>query len=719
MAGFAPLEAGDPGRAGPYQLVGRLGSGGMGRVYLARSPGGRTIAVKVVREEFAGDPRFRQRFAREVSAARRVTGFFTAAVVDADPKADPPWLATAYVPGLSLAEAVAAHGPWPEKPVLALGTALAEALESIHGEEVVHRDLKPSNVLLADDGPRLIDFGISVAADDTRLTLAGTAIGTPGYMSPEQLVGSDVGPACDVFALGAVLTYAATGTGPFAGGSAHGVNYRVVHEEPNLSHVPARLADVVARCLAKDPRQRPSVPELVEELGQFSADGRTAGVFTRSDWLPTPVATEITRIQNTPLPETTTGTMPLKAPPVGVVPASRPWGLPRRHARISLALAAALAVLAATLLLPDGLLNRDRSNAQDKETAAPARKLAFEELWTYEKDPVYPPAVSDGKVYFGDHGGTLHALNTDNGTPVWSYDGLKGVGQLAVVDGAVYGSNDETGTLHSVDSDTGEKLWSFEVDREFLKGGLLSFAVAKGTVYVFSKLLQGDHVLYALDAQSGKELWNRTVGNGVSPLVVADGKIYCGLLVDYKNYLYALDADTGDRLWRIKTGDIIPGTVTSIAVAGSTVYFGNRSGTFYAADTAKGAVRWTYQSEIKDAEWIDPPFVADGVVYAGVNKRGVTEDGPGHAYAFAANSGKPLWEYRGAGAVSPPVLTGGAIHFSDAGTLRALNSRTGKSLGSTALTTGADPRLTVSGDRAYFDGADGRLHAGRISRTGG
>jgi hypothetical protein len=269
VAGFTALEAGDPAWLGRYRIVARLGRGGMGRVYLGRSPSGRAVAVKVVRPELAEDPGFRRRFVREVEAARRVTGFFTAAVVDAAPQDTPPWLATAYVPAISLDEAVVTYGTWPKQSVLALGTALAEALEAIHRADVVHRDLKPSNVLLAADGPRVIDFGISVAAEATALTQTGVAIGTPGFISPEQLVGRNVGPAGDVFALGGVLAYTATGSGPFGSGSAHAVNYRVVHEEPDLTGLPPALG-IVARCLAKDPERRPTVGELVETLARAS-----------------------------------------------------------------------------------------------------------------------------------------------------------------------------------------------------------------------------------------------------------------------------------------------------------------------------------------------------------------------------------------------------------------------------------------------------------------
>ncbi|MQY10362.1 Serine/threonine-protein kinase PknD [Streptomyces sp. RB5] len=254
----------DPQRIGPYAVVGRLGSGGMGWVYLARSPAGEAVAVKVVRAELAADDGFRRRFAREVAAARAVAGEYTAAVVDADPLASPPWLATEYVAAPSLAEAVAASGPLPEPELRRLGAGLVEALRAIHAAGVVHRDLKPSNVLLAADRPRVIDFGVSLLDGTGRLTRAGSVLGTPAYMAPEQLTGAGVGPPCDIFALGGVLAYAATGRAPFGDGS--GVMYRVAHEAPDLSAVPPGVRETVARCLDKDPRRRPGTAALLGAL---------------------------------------------------------------------------------------------------------------------------------------------------------------------------------------------------------------------------------------------------------------------------------------------------------------------------------------------------------------------------------------------------------------------------------------------------------------------
>ena len=249
----------------------------MGQVFLGLSAGGRPVAVKVIRAELAADPEFRVRFGREVAAARQVSGLFTVMVVDADVDGPMPWLATAYVPGPSLSEAVSAHGPLPMRSVLALAAGLAESLNAIHAAGVVHRDLKPSNVLLAEDGPRVIDFGISRAVESTSLTQAGLVVGSPGFMSPEQAVGYEVGPPSDIFSLGAVIAFAATGQGPFGTGTTAALLYRVVHSSPSLDQVPAEVRPLVERCLAKDPGQRPTAGRLLTEVG---------AIAPAADWLP-------------------------------------------------------------------------------------------------------------------------------------------------------------------------------------------------------------------------------------------------------------------------------------------------------------------------------------------------------------------------------------------------------------------------------------------------
>jgi hypothetical protein len=284
VTSLAALQPGDPQRIGPYVLLGRLGSGGMGRVYLARSPGGRMVAVKVIRANLAEDAGFRARFAREVSAAAKVGGLFTAAVVDADVDGPVPWLVTAYVPGTSLSDAVERQGPLPENSVLALAAGLAEGLSAIHAAGVIHRDLKPSNVLLAQDGPRIIDFGISSAAGATSLTGTGFMIGSPGFMSPEQAEGLTVGPASDIFSLAGVLIYAARGEGPFGSGDTAALLYRVVHGKPNIDNVPDNLRPLIKRSLSRDPKRRPTAPQFLADL---SAAYPSAADLT--NWLPTPV----------------------------------------------------------------------------------------------------------------------------------------------------------------------------------------------------------------------------------------------------------------------------------------------------------------------------------------------------------------------------------------------------------------------------------------------
>ncbi|MGP4113827.1 protein kinase domain-containing protein [Streptomyces sp. 4N509B] len=286
-----PLAPDDPRAVGRYPLAARLGSGGMGRVYLAHTPGGRPVAIKVVRPELAEDPQFRLRFRREVEAAGRVQGLYTAPVVDADTEGATPWLATAYVPGPSLAEAVARHGALPEPTALLLLAGVAEALQAIHGAGLVHRDLKPSNVLLAADGPRVIDFGIARAVEGTSLTGSGVVVGTPSFMSPEQAAGREVGPATDVFALGQLAVFVATGAPAFGEGTSHAVLYRIVHEHPDLSVLPAGpLAEVVAHCLAKDPALRPGPGEIV---ARCRAALPATGLPAPGQWLPPAVTAEL------------------------------------------------------------------------------------------------------------------------------------------------------------------------------------------------------------------------------------------------------------------------------------------------------------------------------------------------------------------------------------------------------------------------------------------
>ncbi|MER5744526.1 serine/threonine-protein kinase [Streptomyces sp. NPDC002225] len=286
-----PLEAGEPLTVGSYRLLGRLGAGGMGRVYLGRSAGGRTVAVKVVHPHFALDEQFRARFRREVDAARRIGAQWTAPVLDADPDAPIPWVATGYVAGPPLSDAIQEHGPLPESAVRTLGAGLGEALAAVHEQGVIHRDVKPSNVLLAVDGPRLIDFGIARALDATAsLTSTGVSVGSPGYMAPEQIRGTDISGAADVFSLGAVLAYAATGSAPFLGDSSAVLLYKVVHEEPELGELTGDLLEVVAGCLEKEPGDRPTPRELARRL---APDG--AAALVTAGWLPGPVEREVSR----------------------------------------------------------------------------------------------------------------------------------------------------------------------------------------------------------------------------------------------------------------------------------------------------------------------------------------------------------------------------------------------------------------------------------------
>ncbi|MFF3031909.1 protein kinase [Streptomyces rubiginosohelvolus] len=405
------LSAEDPQEIGGYRLQARLGSGGMGVVYLAHTRGGRPIALKAVREDFAADPGFRLRFADEVASARRIHGLFTAQVIDSGVDDPVPWLATAYVPGPSLEQAVRHHGPLPPRTVLLLVAGIAEALQAIHGAGVVHRDLKPANVLLAEDGPRVIDFGIARAADAAHLTGTGVRIGTAAYMAPEQAMGLPVTPAVDVFALGALAAYVAGGAPPFGPGPESATLYRVAHEPPGLSRVPPELHDLLWGCLAKQPELRPAPDDIIAAVHAHPCVA-PAVEFTHG-WLPpglygeigqgdgpgppTPVHLAPTRARPTPtrvrfaldaeaahdpgLPAATGGTSPV--PGAGAGPDARRRRT-RRRVRGALVGAACVLVLAAAVAVPH---LRDRPDRADASSSPAPRR-------TGPQTPVPDPSAS-------------------------------------------------------------------------------------------------------------------------------------------------------------------------------------------------------------------------------------------------------------------------------------------------------------------------------------
>jgi len=404
------LQPGDPRAIGPYRLVGRLGQGGMGQVFLGVSPGGRPAAVKAIRAELAADPQFRMRFGQEVAAARRVSGVFTAMVVGADVDGPVPWLATAYVAGPSLAEAVDGHGPLPEESLLALAAGLAESLGAIHAAGVVHRDLKPSNVLLAEDGPRVIDFGISHAAESSPLTQTGVVVGSPRFMSPEQAVGGEVGPPSDIFSLGAVLAFAATGHGPFGSGTTASLLYRVVHETPDLDRVPATVRPLIERCLAKDPAQRPTAAGVLAAVGDLQS---------ASDWLPASII----------------GAFPQNAPPAtGAAPALPPD--PPAAADSSASTALDLQFFPAVGSLPPATPDPQPPPAADPHavTAVDGQRVPMEALLSWEGNQPSPGAGGPP----GDGGRPWRRLR-------WPLVLASGIGGLVAVSAATFALTAATG----------------------------------------------------------------------------------------------------------------------------------------------------------------------------------------------------------------------------------------------------------------------------------
>ncbi|MEU3484966.1 protein kinase domain-containing protein [Streptomyces massasporeus] len=519
-----PLHSDDPKSVGGYRLLDRLGAGGMGVVYRARARSGRDVAIKVVHAQYAADAVFRTRFRQEIAAVRKVSGAFTAPVLDADPEAARPWMATQYVPGPSLARRIRDRGALPDAELRGLALGLVEALRDIHRAGVVHRDLKPANVLLAEDGPRVIDFGISRAAENHQtLTETGQMIGTPPFMSPEQLVDArTVGPASDVFSLGALLVYAVTERGPFDADSPYLTAYRVVHDEPVLDGVEPRLRALLERCLAKDAADRPGLVELAGEFAALppgSADGAGATLTLRAGRLadggaPRPSAADPARATRvvTVADSAQAEPAPLSAgaPPEG--------GRPRRRVR-ALPAAAGAVVLGLTAYLtlgPGWALGGDRPGATP---SAQSRWAAPPAGWRPWQTTVYETAgrgvrtapqrqtggtrggpqchVHERAVFCAGDGILPVRLDGRTGKTIWRAGSAASVAGddfprfkiLGVRDDTVVVQQEPQGEgpnrILAFDTGTGDRLWQRAVNAEWIDpvlfGGLVVLPEADGT----------------------------------------------------------------------------------------------------------------------------------------------------------------------------------------------------------------------------------------------
>ncbi|MFJ5833886.1 PQQ-binding-like beta-propeller repeat protein [Streptomyces sp. NPDC093089] len=563
---LSPLTHDDPATVAAYRLLARLGSGGMGTVYLARTPGGRTVALKTVHARLATDPAFRARFRLETDAARIIGARHGAAVVDADPLAETPWLATEYVLGPPLDDAVALGGPLPEPTVRALGAALAGALAQLHSSDVVHRDLKPSNVLVTAYGPKIIDFGIARAAGDDHLTRTGAAAGTPAYMSPEQASGEEHPPAGDVFALAGVLVFASTGHGPFGTGSPADLLYRVRYADPDLTGVPDPLLPLLTACLSKDPSARPTTATLAAHLH----DGR--GDF--ADHLPPLLLADIARRATDvwlPTPHR------LPAPTTPSLPDTTPHTPLSRRRLLTTGTAALLATTATAGGLWAWLSSRDTTTAPTTAgpTAIPATTAsdgAPKALWqgeSLDREQSIVPLTAGDVVGLAETV-AFRVLDPRNGTKLWD-DGMVMDPKQVVTDGArFYTSNDPVdGTsallIRTLDPRTGKeaaktiKLNGFEGS----SFGTELITAAGGVLYAASRLGKSSDTLeerekgwhlIAVDLRTGKVAWRQPYAwDNVRPWL---GKVVGGRLVLGKNgddltsfNLQARDLRTGRRLW--------------------------------------------------------------------------------------------------------------------------------------------------------------------------
>ncbi|UNO43507.1 protein kinase [Streptomyces sp. MST-110588] len=703
-----PLTHDDPHGFGPYRLLARLGSGGMGTVYLGRSAGGRTVAVKTMHARIAADAEFRTRFRLESDAARVIGGRYGAQVVDADPLAETPWLATEYVLGPPLDEAVERCGPLPEPAVRALGAALCGALGQLHRSDVVHRDLKPSNIMITAHGPKVIDFGIARAIGDDHLTRTGSAVGTPAFMSPEQATGEEHTPAGDVFALAGVLVFAATGRGPFGAGQPADLLYRVRHAEPDLTGVPAALAPVLARCLAKDPSHRPTTSQLAAELhdgrGEFAdhlPDALLARIAERAD--------EVWRFvpQRRPAPEGE----PARPPE----PATRPVAAgPSRRALLLAGAATVLGVGAAGAGTWAWLGTRASRGPGPYRTpppgpsAAPLPRKKLDSLWQRQAQdpgdvmmPAAPLAVGD-LVALAVGSGT-GAVDARSGEVRWlSTQGH--TWQLASDGERLYRMTEASGARRR-----GHRTWPLSVSTVDLATGkedrtLPGLPEFNGILYENQLLCAADGVLYlaaghgdedmdafppgqswhllAVAADSGRKLWSQPLPRRprkslrlyfLAATAVGNRLVLLQETNEGTVRVVARDTRTGDVRWDqpldVAGPDFLRVPLTTDA---QHLYLG--SGRLQALRLSDGRQVWNSGTG-RPGRVYGPPAVKDGVLYA-------VEKGLG-LVALDAGSGKTRWTERSedgvkAAVTDRPVVGPGHVYTKGSTLLRAADRSTGR-----------------------------------------
>ncbi len=700
----------DPRRIGPFEVLGRLGAGGMGLVYLARSASGRRVAIKTVRTELAEDQLFRVRFTREVEAARAVSGFYTAAVVDADPRAAVPWLATAYVPAPSLEEIVNECGPLPAQAVRWLAAGVAEALQSIHGAGLVHRDLKPSNVLVVEDGPRVIDFGIASGVSNTRLTMTNVAVGTPAYMSPEQAKDSrSVTGASDVFSLGSMLVFAATGHAPFHGANPVETVFMLLREGPDLTGLPEELRPLIESCMQMEATARPNPADLQAQLAPHLFGSGSDDSGTASAWLPEKAVSLIesrrggraagrtqaggagVRGAGGPAPVPAPAPAPVPPPPPSYDPAPMPTGAsdsgPVRLAgarvpigpgpRVADARAAAVqapppeAGLVASWSRPRAGMNGvDGAAAAPAAPAVPPAPTAPPETapgwrpWRFRmsNDVWGTPTVADDLVYVTSF--EVHALDVATGRRRFKTRDV--AWSTAVADGRIHASDGPT--LFALDAREGTDLWRLSVD-----AWVYSLKADHGTVVTGTR----GGGIQAWEASNGRKLWEVTGAQTDFESPEAGPVVHDGTVYVWKDArLRALEARTGEERWSYPVGDAascggVPLRLTPAQDGHVYVSAGSR---VLAIDAAGGHVRWHFEAP---AVFLCPPTFVPGPAVTG---GGVyLADYLGTVYALDAADGRDRWRIatESRSSVDSVLVAAGHVHVGSGKGLYTLDAVTG------------------------------------------